>query len=133
MTAAEAAGGLRTEADLTEFLTRYPQEMAFGDEQPELVLDRWFVPGVVIRSDGVALDRRRLIDHARPARRNARALRVAVHSAMLSGNGIAAHYTLEATMRTGRTIATEIYLVGRLGADGRVSSIDQCTRVLTSA
>lgn len=133
MTASEAVVGIHGEADLTEFLTRYPEEMAFGDQDPGRILDRWFAPGFVFRNDGLALDRQRLIDHARPARRNARALHIEVHSKMLSGNGIAAHYTLTATMRTGHVIATEIYLVGRLAVDARITGIDQCTRILTTA
>lgn len=122
--------GIHDEADLTEFLTRYPERMAFGDEDPGRILDRWFTPDFVLRNDGLAMDRRRLIDHARPARRNVRELHVELHSMMLSGKGIAAHYTLAATMRGGEVIATEIYLTGRLAPDGRVTNLDQCTRIL---
>ncbi|WP_067890326.1 nuclear transport factor 2 family protein [Nocardia vaccinii] len=132
MTPPDVAVGIHDQDDLTDFLIRYPEEMAFGDQDPGRILDRWFAPGFVFRNDGMALDRQRLIDHARPARRNARAIHVEVHSMMLSGNGIAAHYTLTATMRTAHVIATEIYLVGRLAQDARITGIDQCTRILTT-
>ncbi|MQY21819.1 nuclear transport factor 2 family protein [Nocardia macrotermitis] len=122
--------GIHTEADLTEFLTHYPERMAFGDEAPGDILDRWFAPDFEFRNDGITLDRQRLIDHARPARRNVRRLHVEPHSMMLSDKGIAAHYTLAATMRTGNLLATEIYLTGRLAPDGRITTIDQCTRIL---
>lgn len=130
MTAPGTAIGIHDEADLIAFLTRYPEQMAFGDEDPGDILDRWFAPGFVFRNDGMTLERQRLIDHVRPARRNARSIHVEVHSMMLSGSGIAAHYTLSATMRTGDTIATEIYLTGRLARDGRLTGIEQCTRIL---
>jgi hypothetical protein len=125
--------GVHTEDDLTEFLTRYPERMAFGDEEPGSVLDRWFAPGFVFRNDGLALDRQRLIDHVRPARRNARAIRVEVHAKLLSDTGVAAHYTLHATMRTGRTLSTEIFMVGALAEDGRIETVEQRTRILATS
>ncbi|WP_216898192.1 nuclear transport factor 2 family protein [Nocardia alni] len=122
---------LRTEADLIDFLIRYPEQMAFGDDEPGHVMDRWFAPGFTFRNDGLPLERQRLIDHVRPARRNASTLHVDVHEALLSGDRISARYTLAATMRTGATISTEVYLFGRLADDGRISAIDQCTRTVS--
>jgi hypothetical protein len=123
-------GGLHTEEDLTEFLTGYPEQMALGDEEPGRILDRWFAPGFVFRNDGLVLERQRLIDHVRPARRNARAISVDVHAKLLSNNGIAAHYTLHATMRTGAVVSTEIFMVGGLAEGGRISAIEQRSRML---
>ncbi|MCU1642261.1 MAG: hypothetical protein JWN03_2536 [Nocardia sp.] len=121
---------MHTETELTSFLIDYPSEMAFSGKDPGEVMDRWFVPGIVYRNDGLALDRQRLIDHVRPARKNAVDVQVDVHEALVSGQRIAAHYTLTATMRTGAQLATEIVMIGRLADDGRISEIDQLTRVL---
>ena len=117
-------------ADLTDYLVRYPQEVAFGDEEPGLVLDRYHGAGFVLFNDGLRLDRDRLLAHVRPARRNAVALTVDVHQALVYENRVAARYTLTATMRRGPVIATEIVAFGRLAPDGRLARLDQVTRVL---
>lgn len=120
---------MRTHEDLIRFLVRYPSELTFGDEGPADVVDRWYAPGFVLRNDGLAIDRQRLLDHVRPARKNVVELHVDVHEALIVNDRIAAHYTLHAGMRTGATISTEILLIGRLAPDGRVAAIEQFTRV----
>ena len=47
---------------------------------------------------------------------------------MNSADRVAARYTLIAEMVTGNTIATEIYMFGRLSADGRLQRVEQITR-----
>ncbi|WP_330180469.1 hypothetical protein OHB26_29220 [Nocardia sp. NBC_01503] len=49
---------------------------------------------------------------------------------LVSGDRVAARYTVTATMRTGRTIATEIYMFGDLAPDGRLHRVDAMTRDL---
>ena len=116
--------------DLIDYLVRYPQEVAFGDEEPAVVLDRYHCPGFELWNDGLRLDRARLLAHVRPARRNATAITIAVHQALMYDDRIAARYTLTATMRRGPVVATEIVAFGRLAADGRLRRLDQVTRVL---
>ena len=116
--------------DLREYLTRYPHDVAFGDEDPETVFDRYHAPGFVLRNDGVTLDRTRLLAHVRPARKRATRVHTEVHEALTAGDQVAARYTLTADMRNGHTITTEIFLFGALADDGRLRRIDQVTRTV---
>ncbi|MGY0003714.1 nuclear transport factor 2 family protein [Micromonospora sp. I033] len=101
--------------------------MAFGDEDPGLVLDRYHTPDLAWHSDGLHLDRARLMAHARPVRRNVTRCDLDVHDTLVCGDRGAARYTLTALTR-GRTVATEIHMFGRLASDGRLRRIDQLTR-----
>ena len=114
--------------DIATFLTRYPQEVTFGDEDAATVFDRYHTPDFVMRNDGLELDRDRLLAHVGPARKRAKAVSVAVHETMSAADRVAARYTLTAEMATGNTIATEIYMFGELAADGRLRRVDQITR-----
>lgn len=122
--------GTDPERDLVAFLTRYPEELALGDEDAGTVIDRYFADGFAYYNDGVLLDRDRLIAHARPARKNARAVRVDVHDALVQGDRLAARYTLHATMRQGQVLSTEVHMFGHLTPDGRIARVDQITRTL---
>jgi hypothetical protein len=113
------------------YLTQYPQEITFGEEDPAVVFDRYHAPDFVMSNDGVHLDRERLLAHVRPARKRARGVRVEVHEALSAADRVAARYTLTADMATGNTIATEIYMFGHLAADGRLQRVDQVTRDVT--
>lgn len=115
----------------TDYLVRYPGEMAFGPEPPDVVLDRYHAPGFVLCTDGLPLDRDRLIAHARPARRNARAVAIDLHQVLTAGDQVAARYTLTARLRQGRTVRTEIYTFGALAPDGRLARLDQLTHTVT--
>jgi hypothetical protein len=46
----------------------------------------------------------------------------------VSGDRIAARYTLHAESRKGRAVETEIYMLGELDESGRPRRIDQITR-----
>lgn len=116
--------------DLQEYLTRYPYQVTFGDEDPAVVFDRHHAPGFVLISDGVALDRERLLAHVRPARKRATSVHTAVHDTLTVGDRVAARYTLTAVMRTGRTITTEIFSFGEVAEDGRLKRLVQLTRTL---
>ncbi|MDL4818266.1 nuclear transport factor 2 family protein [Actinomadura opuntiae] len=129
---------IRTARDLTDFLTDYTRDMAVSDEDPAAVLDRYFVPDFAYRNDGLAIDRRRMIEHAGPVRKNIDKAAMAaadrsgleIYEAMVSGDRIAARYTLRTRMRKGKTFAAEIYMFGRLAPDGRIQQVDQVTRRL---
>ncbi|MFC3501659.1 nuclear transport factor 2 family protein [Micromonospora krabiensis] len=118
--------------DLTGYLTRYPQEAGLGDEDPVTVLDRYHTPDYELVNDGVLLDRKRLLDHIRPARRRAAGLRVEVEQALVDGDQVAARYRLIAELHKGGAITTEIYMFGELAADGRLRRAIQATRVISS-
>lgn len=117
--------------DLTAYLTNYPREVAFGNEKPDTVFDRYHTNDFVLVNDGLPLDRERLLAHMRPARKNALEVRTEVHETLTSGDRVAARYTLTAVMRRGIPIVTDIYLFGRLAADGRLHRVDQISRDVT--
>ncbi|OLZ65608.1 hypothetical protein AV521_31765 [Streptomyces sp. IMTB 2501] len=114
--------------ELAGYLRSYIQEMGLGNEDPGVVIDRYHTPDIEWHNDGIRLDRDRLIAHARPARKNAIALDVEVHDALVAGDRVAARYTLHSTMRKGRRLSNEIYLFGKLAPDGRLRRIYSTTR-----
>ncbi|GAA0934552.1 hypothetical protein GCM10009557_95330 [Virgisporangium ochraceum] len=118
--------------DLAGYLVRYPHEAGLGDEDPATVLDRYHTPDYELVNDGVLLDRQRLLDHIRPARRRAVGLRVEVQQALVDGDQVAARYRLTADLRKGGTITSEIYMFGELAEDGRLRRAVQATRTLPS-
>ncbi len=118
--------------DLAGYLVRYPQEAGLGDEEPATVLDRYHTPDYELVNDGVRLDRKRLLDHIRPARKRATGLRVEVEQALVDGDQVAARYRLIAELRKGGTITSEIYMFGELAADGRLRRAVQATRTIPS-
>jgi len=115
--------GLTTERELTDFLTAYPHDVVHAEEGPGAVLDRYFAPGFEWHADGIALDRQRIIDHTRPARKKGTGVEVEVHTALVSGDRVAAHYTMVATDK--KTVTIEIFMVGHLAPDGRLARVHQ--------
>ncbi len=114
-------------ARITAYLENYPREVVAGQD-PEEVYDRYHTADYAVVSDGITLDRERLLAHIAPARRRATDARVDVQDLVCAGNRFAARYTLEVTMRKGGVVATEIHVLGELAADGRVRSAHQLTR-----
>lgn len=114
--------------ELAGYLRSYIQEMGLGNEDPGTVVDRYHTPDIEWHNDGIRLDRDRLIAHARPARKNAIALDVEVHDALVAGDRVAARYTLHSTMRKGRRLSNEIYLFGELSSDGRLRRVHSTSR-----
>ncbi len=125
--------GVHLGRDLTAYLTEYPREVAFGDEDAAAVFDRYHVPQFEMINDGVRLDRERLLAHVRPARKNATSVHVDVQETMTDGERVAARYILTAVMRQGHVVTTEIYMFGVLSEDGRLRRVDQITRNLPTA
>ncbi|RKS05536.1 SnoaL-like protein [Nocardiopsis sp. Huas11] len=118
-----------TAESLHLYLTRYPKEMVSAAEDPEAVVDRYFTPDYMFLSDGVAQDRRRLLAHARAVRRKAPETDLEVQETVVEGRRVSARYTVRATIN-GRRMDTEIYMFGEMADDGRLSRLDQITRVL---
>lgn len=114
--------------DLTAYLHRYPQEVTFGEADPADVFDRYHTADFVLTSDGLPLDRERLLAHVRSGRKRAAGISVSVRDVLVAGDRVAAHYVLTAVMRKGQVIPTEIFMFGTLGADGRLRSAVQVTR-----
>lgn len=114
--------------DLIGYLTRYPQELTFGDEESAAVFGRYHTDDFVLCNDGLPLDRERLLAHVKAGRRNARQVEVEVHDALSFEGRVAARYTLTAVMRRGQVIATDIHMFGRLAPDGRLRRVEQLTR-----
>ncbi|MBN6057314.1 nuclear transport factor 2 family protein [Nonomuraea sp. RK-328] len=133
--------GISSERDLADFLITYTRDMAVSDEEPGAILDRYFVPDFEYCNDGLLIDRQRMIDHVRPVRKNVdkEAMTadgwsgVEIHEALVSGDRIAARWTLRTTLRKGKTFAAEIYMFGHLAADGRIRRIDQISKQLEEA
>ncbi|MEU5865174.1 nuclear transport factor 2 family protein [Nonomuraea sp. NPDC047529] len=117
--------------DFHAFLTRLPHELAFSEEDPAAIVDRYYTPDLEYRNDGVVLDRRRLIDHAGPARRNARELDVQVHETLLDGDRAAARFTMTVLTRKDRTLRIEAHVFAWLAPDGRVRRVDSITRTVS--
>lgn len=118
-----------TRERLETYLTSYAEELAFGDEDPGEVIDRYHTPDLEWWNDGRLLDRESLIAHARPARRNVVSCTVDVHEALVDDGRVAARYTLRAELRKG-AVTTEIHMFGLVAPDGRLRRIDQLTRTL---
>lgn len=116
------------EGDLARLLVSVPQELALGDDEPAAIVDRYYTPDFEQDHDGIRLDRERLIQHARPARKNVASLQVQVHEVLVSGDRFAARYTLHTVMRKGMTLVDELCVFGRLAADGRIRRMDSTTR-----
>jgi hypothetical protein len=117
--------------DVARYLVEYVEAVTSGGDDPAAVIDRYHTSDIVWFSDGIALDRARLLAHTKPARKNVTACRVEVADALVSGDRVAARYTLTATMRNEREIVTESYLFGELADDGRLREVHQITRNLS--
>ena len=107
-------------------------EQALGDDDPDAVVDRFYTPDVVQVTDGVPLDRARLVAHVRPVRKNLVAYRYEVHEALADGDRVAARLTIHAELRHERAVSTEVYLFGEVTPDGRIRRVHQLTRTATA-
>ncbi|WP_067170269.1 hypothetical protein [Microtetraspora niveoalba] len=133
--------GISSERDLADFLITYTRDMAVSDEEPDAILDRYFVPDFEYCNDGLVIDRQRMIDHVRPVRKNVDKevmtaddwSGVEIHEALVSGDRIAARWTLRTKLRKGKIFAAEIYMFGHLASDGRIRRIDQISKQLEEA
>lgn len=114
--------------DLAAYLVHYPQEAAFGVDDPAEVFDRYHTSDFILTNDGLPLDRERLVAHMRSGRKRAAEIRVSIQEVLHADDRVAARYVLTAVMRKGGVIPTEIFMFGRLAADGRLRGATQLTR-----
>jgi len=114
--------------DIREYLISYPHELAFGADDAQVVFERHHTLDFVLVNDGQPLNRSVLLAHVQSSRKNVTSVQVEVHEVLVSADRVAARYTLTAVMRKARVVTTEIYMFGRLAADGRLEHIDQITR-----
>lgn len=117
--------------DLAGYLRAFTHQMTFGDEDPAVVLDRYYTDDFEHHNDGIRLDRARLIAHARPVRRNVRSCKLDVFDTLIDGDRVAARYAIRAVMRNGHAPTMEVYMFGELAADGRLRRIFSTARQLT--
>jgi hypothetical protein len=117
---------------VADFLTSFTEEVVCGDDDPGSCVDRYYTPDIVQMSDGVRLDRDKLIAHIRPVRKNLTSYRMEVHEALASGDRIAARFTIHGTLRN-RTISTEVHMFAEVAPDGRIRRTRQITRTLPIA
>lgn len=125
--------GIRSADDLARFLSTYPQEVVFGDGSPGTVYDRYHSPDCVLVNDGAELDRQQIVEHAATSPRRLNAVSVEVRDALVTGDRVAGRYLLKADMRKGQRVDIEVFMFGRLAADGRLRHVDQLTRTVTPA
>lgn len=118
--------------DVAGYLAEYVAAVTAGTEDPAAVIDRYHTPDIVWYSDGIPLDRDKLLAHTRPARKNVTECHVEVAETVISEDRVAARYTLTAKMRNAREIVTESYMFGELATDGRLRRVHQITRDLSA-
>ncbi|ORT59405.1 nuclear transport factor 2 family protein [Streptomyces sp. CB03238] len=115
---------------IADFFTSFTEQALRDDEDPGHVVDRYFTPDIVQISDGVHLDRDKLVAHLRPLRKNLVAYRFDVHEALMAGDRVAARLTIHGRMRKGRDITTEVHFFGEFTPEGRMRHSHQLTRTL---
>jgi hypothetical protein len=120
------------EVFVRDFFTGFTREALEETNDPGDVVDRYYSPDIVQHSDGIVLDRAKLVAHLRPLRKNLEDYRFDVHEAVIDGTKLAARLTIHARMRRNRTVVTEVHLFGELLPDGRLRRTDQLTRTITT-
>jgi predicted SnoaL-like aldol condensation-catalyzing enzyme len=112
---------------IADFFTSFTNDVVNGEEDAELVVDRYHTPDVVQFADGNPIDRVKLVAHTRPIRKNRPTTRVEVHDALADGDRIAARYTLHVVNR-GKSLAIDVHFFGRFTPDGRMREAHLLTR-----
>ncbi|MFG1754296.1 nuclear transport factor 2 family protein [Streptosporangium sandarakinum] len=116
--------------DFHAFPTHLPHEPAFSHEDPATIVDRCHTPDLEHHNDGIILDRRRLIDHTGPARRNTREPDIRLHETLLDGDRAAARHTMTVLTGKDRTLRVEVHPFARLAPDGRIHRVHSITRTV---
>lgn len=115
-----------------DYLVELPFELLDEERDPGGVLDRYYEPDFQYLNDGVPLDRQRLVDHVKPARRNTVSCEIDVHEVLVDGHRAAARFTLHAVLRKGRRLSTQVHLFADYGQDGRIRQVHGITRDVTA-
>ncbi|MFG2652230.1 nuclear transport factor 2 family protein [Streptomyces sp. NPDC048436] len=121
---------MSTEKLLEDMLSSFNDEALFSEDETGSVIDRYYAPDFVEVSDGISIDRARLIKHIRPVRKQFTGAVFKVQQALRDGDHISARYTIRATTKTGQVIDTEIFMFADLTPDGRFQRVNQITRTL---
>ena len=112
-----------------DFFSSYGHELVRGEEDADVIVDRYHTPDVIQIADGQRMNREQLIAHSRPLRKRQPRSRMEVHEALADGDRIAARYTLHVEDRR-RTFAIEVCFFGLFAADGRMRQAHMLTRTL---
>ena len=104
---------------IADFICSFNDDIAQGNDDPAVVVDRYYTPDIVQRFDGTTMDREKLIAHVRPLRKNKPTSRVEVHEAISDGNRLAAHYTMYVHIR-GKDLTIESGVFAEFAPDGRM-------------
>lgn len=104
---------------IANFIGSFNEDIAHGDDDPAVVVDRYYTPDIVQIFDGQQMDREKLIAHIRPLRKNKPTSRVEVHEAIAEGNRLAAHYTMYVHIR-GKDLTIETGMFAVFARDGRM-------------
>ncbi|MFI6816956.1 nuclear transport factor 2 family protein [Nonomuraea sp. NPDC050328] len=116
--------------DFHAYLTRLPYELAFSEDDPASIIDRYYTPTFQYRNDGITLDRQRLIDHTTPARKTTKHLDIQIHETLTDGPRAAARFTMTAHTRKDKVIKVEVHLFAEYAPDGRIAQANALTRTL---
>ncbi|MBL1073545.1 nuclear transport factor 2 family protein [Nocardia sp. 2] len=117
---------------VSDYYTEFTAAALAEHDNPEAMFDRFHAPDVYQVSDGIRLERDRLIAHLKSVRKNLVDYRFDVHEAMADGDRIAARLTIHAGMRTGDTVVTEVHLFAEFTPDGRLRRSHGLTRTVTA-
>ncbi|MFF0450956.1 nuclear transport factor 2 family protein [Streptomyces sp. NPDC004609] len=116
---------------IADFFTDFTADLLRDEEDPAVIVDRYHTPDIIQVADGHVMDRDKLIAHTRPVRRNRPTSRMEVHEAQLSGDRLAARYTLHVRNR-GTDLTIEVCFFGRFAPDGRMRRSHMLTRTVSA-
>ncbi|EMD28088.1 nuclear transport factor 2 family protein [Amycolatopsis azurea] len=128
----EPFNGIDPKKFIADFHRSYHDDLVNSDEDAGMIVDRYHTPDIVQIADGHRMDRDKLIEHARPVRKNRPAGRWEVHEAVATGDRIAARSTLHVTNRK-RDLTLEVYFFGQFTPDGRMRRGHMLTRTVPEA
>ncbi|WP_055419028.1 nuclear transport factor 2 family protein [Streptomyces pactum] len=104
------------------------QNEIFNEEDSGEVIDRYYAPGFTLVSDGISIDRERLIKHIRPVKKSVLSGTYEVLEAVAQGNRLAARFVIRAVTKQGGETENEVHMFCEMTDDGRFTHIDQITR-----
>ncbi|ATL31969.1 nuclear transport factor 2 family protein [Streptomyces formicae] len=104
------------------------QNEIFSEEDAGEVIDRYYAPGFLQVSDGIVIDRDRLIKHIRPVKKSVAGGSYEVLEALVDGNRLAARFVIRAVTKQGKETENDVHMFCEMTDDGRFLRIDQITR-----
>lgn len=104
------------------------QNEIFSEEDAGEVIDRYYAPGFLQVSDGIEIDRDRLIKHIRPVKKSVVSGSYEVLEAVMDGNRLAARFVIRAVTKQGKETENDVHVFCEMTDDGRFVRIDQITR-----